>query len=212
MVSPINSRKKIYELIENEVKNVQAGLEARIILKVNNLVDKALIDKLYLASQAGVKIDIIVRGMCSLLPGVPGLSDNIKGISIVDRFLEHPRIMYFHNNGDVKLYISSADWMTRNLDLRIEVGTPIYDPELKNHILNILNIQLNDNMKARIINKEQDNQYVQRGNHRKIRSQIAIYEYVQTHERNLSLLNPIADEKKTDKKTTKVKKADKKAK
>ncbi|WP_051621880.1 polyphosphate kinase 1 [Ruminobacter sp. RM87] len=212
MVSPINSRKKIYELIENEVKNVQAGLEARIILKVNNLVDKALIDKLYQASQAGVKIEIIVRGMCSLLPGVPGLSDNIKGISIVDRFLEHPRIMYFHNNGDVKLYISSADWMTRNLDLRIEVGTPIYDPELKNHILNILNIQLNDNMKARIINKEQDNQYVQRGNHRKIRSQIAIYEYVQTHERNLSLLNPIADEKKTGKKTTNVKKTDKKAK
>ncbi|WP_294495486.1 polyphosphate kinase 1 [uncultured Ruminobacter sp.] len=182
MVSPINARKKIYELIDNEIKNVKAGLEARIILKVNNLVDKSLIEKLYEASAAGVRIDIIVRGMCSLLPGVPGLSDNIKGISIVDRFLEHPRIMYFHSNGDFRLYISSADWMTRNLDLRIEVGTPIYDPELKKHILNILNIQLSDNMKARIINREQDNKYVPRGNRKKVRSQIAIYDYVESQE------------------------------
>ncbi|MBR1923974.1 MAG: polyphosphate kinase 1 [Ruminobacter sp.] len=186
MVSPVNSRKKIYELIDTEIRNVQAGLEAKIILKVNNLVDKELISRLYDASAAGVQINMIVRGMCSLLPGVPGLSENIKVISIVDRYLEHPRIMYFHNNGDFKLYISSADWMTRNLDQRIEVGTPIYDPVLKKHILNILNIQLSDNMKARIINMEQDNHYVPRGNHKKIRSQIAIYDYVQATEKELN--------------------------
>ncbi len=186
MVSPINARKKIYELIDNEIKNAKAGLESRILLKVNNLVDRRLINKLYEASQAGVKMDMIVRGMCSLLPGVAGLSENINAISIVDRFLEHPRIMYFHNGGDYRLYISSADWMTRNLDLRIEVGTPIYDPGLKSHILNILNLQLSDNMKARVINREQDNQYVKRGkNSKKIRSQIAIYEYMESTEKSL---------------------------
>ena len=120
--------------------------------------------------------------MCSLRPGVPGLSENIRIISIVDRFLEHPRVMYFYNNGNPRLFISSADWMSRNLDTRIEVGTPILSPILKNRIMDILNIQFQDTMKARIIDAEQTNAYVKRGNRRKLRSQIAIYEYLAKNE------------------------------
>lgn len=179
LVSPINSRDKIYSMIDNEINNAKAGFDARIILKVNNLVDKGLVGKLYDASQAGVKIDMIIRGMCSLRPQVKGLSDNIKVISIVDRFLEHPRVMYFHNNGNSKLYISSADWMTRNLDYRIEVGTPILCPTLKQRILDILNIQFDDTVKARVIDKDQKNLYVKRGNRKKLRSQIQIYRYLE---------------------------------
>lgn len=178
LVSPINSRKKLLAMIDNEINNARAGFTAQILLKVNNLVDKILINKLYEASQAGVEIKMIIRGMCSLRPGVKGLSENIKVISIVDRFLEHPRVMYFFNNGNSRMYISSADWMTRNLDYRIEVGTPILSPVLKKRILEILNIQFRDTMKARIIDNNQINKYVPRGNRRKIRSQIAIYDYL----------------------------------
>ncbi len=121
---------------------------------------------------------MIVRGMCSLRPGIKGLSENIHVISIVDRFLEHPRVMYFYNNGNPKMFISSADWMTRNLDYRIEVGTPILSPELKERIFDILNIQFQDTMKARIIDSDSKNEYVKRGKKKKIRSQIAIYDYL----------------------------------
>lgn len=178
LVSPINSRKKLLTMIDNEINNAHAGFTAQILLKVNNLVDKILINKLYEASQAGVEIKMIIRGMCSLRPGVKGLSENIKVISIVDRFLEHPRVMYFYNNGNSRLYISSADWMTRNLDYRIEVGTPVLSPVLKKRILEILNIQFRDTMKARIIDTNQINKYVPRGNRRKVRSQIEIYDYL----------------------------------
>jgi polyphosphate kinase len=187
LVSPINSRQNIYALIDNEINNAKAGFEAKIILKVNNLVDKGLISRLYEASQAGVEIKMIVRGMCSLRPGIKGLSENIFIISIVDRFLEHPRVMFFFNNGNSKLYISSADWMTRNLDYRIEVGTPILSPVLKQRIIDIIDIQFQDTMKARIIDSEQTNSYVKRGNKRKIRSQIAIYDYLQSVEGNNSI-------------------------
>ncbi|ENY70817.1 polyphosphate kinase, partial [Aeromonas diversa CDC 2478-85] len=115
---------------------------------------------------------------CALKPGVPGLSENIKVISIIDRFLEHPRVMVFHNKGASQLYISSADWMSRNIDGRIEVGTPVYDDRLKQRILDILDLQWNDTTKARVIDAEQKNEYVKRGNRRKLRSQVAIYEYL----------------------------------
>ncbi len=187
LVSPINSRKKLVTLIDNEIKNAKEGFTAQILVKVNNLVDKQLIEKLYEASQAGVDIKLIVRGMCTLRPGVKGLSENIKIISIVDRFLEHPRVMYFYNNGNGRLYISSADWMTRNLDYRIEVGTPILSKRLKERILNILNIQFEDNMKARIIDKHQENKYVNRGNKKKVRSQIAIYDYLKKVENPIEI-------------------------
>ncbi|UBO72816.1 polyphosphate kinase 1 [Aeromonas rivuli] len=178
LVSPINCRRQLYRLIDNELTNAKAGLPSGITLKINNLVDRDLINRLYAAGQAGVPIQMIIRGMCALRPGVPGLSENIRVISIIDRFLEHPRVMVFHNKGNVQLYISSADWMSRNIDGRIEVGTPIYDDRLKQRILDILELQLSDTTKARVIDAEQQNLYVNRGNRRKIRSQVATYDYL----------------------------------
>ncbi|MCY7296032.1 polyphosphate kinase 1 [Alteromonas sp. a30] len=177
-VSPLNSRTKIQSLIRQEIQHVNEGKKGRIYLKVNNLVDKELIDDLYKASQAGVKIKAIIRGMCSLIPGIKGISDNISIISIVDRFLEHPRVAVFDNGGDPKVIISSADWMTRNMDNRIEVGCPIYDEDLKRRIIDIFDIQFKDTMKARIIDQEQSNKYVPRGNRKKLRSQMEIYNYL----------------------------------
>ncbi|MDX7745455.1 polyphosphate kinase 1 [Aeromonas veronii] len=184
LVSPINSRRQLYRLIDNELSNAKAGQPSGIILKINNLVDKDLINRLYAAGQAGVPIQMIIRGMCALRPGVPSLSDNIKVISIIDRFLEHPRVMVFHNKGNPQLYISSADWMSRNIDGRIEVGTPIYDERLKQRIMDILELQLSDTCKARVIDADQQNEYVKRGNRRKIRSQVAIYDYLKRIESN----------------------------
>ncbi|EKB19481.1 MULTISPECIES: polyphosphate kinase 1 [Aeromonas] len=184
LVSPINSRRQLYRLIDNELSNAKAGQPSGIILKINNLVDRDLINRLYAAGQAGVPIQMIIRGMCALRPGVPGLSDNIKVISIIDRFLEHPRVMVFHNKGNPQLYISSADWMSRNIDGRIEVGTPIYDERLKQRIMDILELQLSDTCKARVIDADQKNEYVKRGNRRKIRSQVAIYDYLKRIESN----------------------------
>ena len=178
MISPLNARSRIISLIEQEIGHAKQGKSAKVAIKVNNLVDKDLVDKLYEASRKGVKIKLIVRGMCALVPGLPGFSDNIKIISIVDRFLEHPRVMVFENAGDPKVYISSADWMTRNLDHRVEVGTPIYAEHLKKMIIDIMDLQFKDKTKARIIDAEQKNLYVRRGNRKKIRSQIAIYDYL----------------------------------
>ncbi|WP_323937846.1 polyphosphate kinase 1 [Aeromonas hydrophila] len=184
LVSPINSRRQLYRLIDNELANAKVGQPSGITLKINNLVDRDLINRLYAAGQAGVPIQMIIRGMCALRPGVPGLSDNIRVISIIDRFLEHPRVMVFHNKGNPQLYISSADWMSRNIDGRIEVGTPIYDERLKQRILDILELQLSDTCKARVIDADQQNEYVKRGNRRKIRSQVAIYDYLKRIESN----------------------------
>ena len=183
MVSPVNARQKIYDLIDNEITNATKGLEASITVKINNLVDEGVIARLYRASQAGVKINMIVRGMCSLITGVKNLSTNINIRSIVDRYLEHPRVMIFHNNGDEKIYISSADWMTRNLDHRIEVATPIFSKILKKVIKDLIDIQFNDNVKARIIDEKQTNRYVERtATQREIRSQMEIYEYLENLE------------------------------
>jgi polyphosphate kinase len=192
-VSPVNSRLKIQSFIRTEIQNYNQDLPSGITLKVNNLVDKELIDDLYRASQAGVNIRIIVRGMCSLIPGVAGLSDNITIISIVDRFLEHPRVMLFENAGDKRVFISSADWMTRNMDGRIEVGAPIYSQRLIEQIDTTLNLQFQDTLKARIIDQEQSNQYVKRGNRRHLRSQMAIYEYLKQVEKQAILDNQTQD-------------------
>ncbi|MDO6704671.1 polyphosphate kinase 1 [Photobacterium sp. 1_MG-2023] len=185
IVSPRNSRSRLYELIDREIDNAKQNQRAAITLKVNNLVDKGLVNRLYQASSAGVRVDMIIRGMCSLVPGIPGISDNIRIISIVDRFLEHPRIMVFENDGNPEVYISSADWMTRNIDNRIEVGCPIRQPELKQKIIDILNIQFSDTVKARVLDKSMSNHYVPRGNKRKIRSQIEIYDYLKQSEKKL---------------------------
>lgn len=181
-ISPLNARTKIQSLIRQEIQFLKEGHEAKITFKINNLVDKELIDDLYRASQAGVKIRGIVRGMCSLRPGIKGLSENIHIISIVDRFLEHPRVMIFNGGGKRKVYISSADWMTRNMDNRIEVGAPIYDDALQQRIVDIMEIQFHDTLKAREIDKDQVNKYVKRGNRKNLRSQEEIYHYLKQAE------------------------------
>ncbi|EGQ8538656.1 polyphosphate kinase 1 [Vibrio parahaemolyticus] len=183
MVSPRNSRTQIYRLIDNEIANAKAGKKAGLTIKVNNLVDKGIVTRLYAASNAGVKINMIIRGMCALVPGIEGVSENIRIISIVDRFLEHPRVMITHNDGDPQVYISSADWMTRNIDHRIEVAAPVRDPRLKQRIIDITNIHFTDTVKARLIDKEMSNSYVPRGNRKKVRSQVAIYDYLKNIEK-----------------------------
>jgi polyphosphate kinase len=170
-------RKKFYRLIENEIRNAKAGKEARITIKINTLVDKDIIYKLYQANNAGVKIILIIRGACSLIPGIPGMSENIEAISIVDKFLEHSRIIIFHNRGEELFFISSADWMVRNLDRRIEIACPIYDKDIQKEIKDLIEIQMNDNVKARIINEEQDNQYVASDVDGLCRSQFVLHDY-----------------------------------
>ena len=181
-VSPIDARAKILRLIRHEIQNARKGVKAKITLKMNNLVDPALIDELYKASGEGVKIRAIVRGMCSLVPGVKGISNNIQIITIVDRFLEHARIMVFENGGDRQVIISSADWMSRNMDNRIEVGCPIYDKRIADRIVHILELQFRDTLKARVIDQFQTNKYVRRGNRKNLRSQIEIYDYLKSLE------------------------------
>ncbi|MBW7569796.1 polyphosphate kinase 1 [Succinivibrio sp. AGMB01872] len=179
LVSPLNARDRINFMIDREIDFAKQGIKASINFKVNALVDIEIINKLYEASKAGVKVRGIVRGMCALKPGVKDLSDNIYITSIVDRFLEHPRVMLFNNGGNEELFISSADWMKRNLDLRIEVGTRIVDPDLIKRIKDILILQQNDNRKARIIDADQKNVYVQaKEGDKQIRSQIDIHEYL----------------------------------
>ncbi|MDY4348521.1 polyphosphate kinase 1 [Pectobacterium brasiliense] len=182
LVSPQNSRDKLYQLIDTEIENALANRDAGVTLKVNNLVDKGLAEKLYQASSAGVKINLLVRGMCSLIPNLPGISENIQVISILDRYLEHDRVYVFNNGGDKKVYLSSADWMTRNIDYRIEVAVEILDPILKNRVLETLDILFSDTVKARVIDKESSNRYVSRGNKRKVRAQNAIYDYIKALE------------------------------
>ncbi len=155
LVAPLNLRTRLVELIRREKRNKLAGKEAHIIVKVNSLTDTELIEELYSASQAGVEIDLIVRGICSLRPGVKGLSSNIRVISLVGRFLEHSRVMYFANGGgpeNEEVYIGSADWMQRNLDRRVEVVVPIMDPEIKDYLKNsFLDAYLRDNVNARAL-------------------------------------------------------------
>ncbi len=179
-VAPVYMRNRLYGLVDNEINNAKEGKPAYIILKINNLVDKKMIQKIYEASQAGVCITLIVRGICSLKPGIKGLSENIKAISIVGRFLEHSRIFIFGNNGEELYYISSADWMPRNFDHRIEVGCPVKDPELQSQLRNLINLLLTDNVKTRIINEVQDNQYL-RNDGKPINSQIDLYSRIKTN-------------------------------
>ncbi|MBW6496799.1 MAG: polyphosphate kinase 1 [Bacteroidales bacterium] len=178
IVSPFRTRNFVVQQIEREIKNARAGQPAAIFLKLNSLVDEAIVKKLYAASKAGVKCRLIVRGICVLIPGKPGLSENIEVISIVDRFLEHSRVFVFHNDGDEKYYISSADMMTRNLDHRIEVGCPVLDPDIQQELRNMLELQWKDNVKARIVDGRQQNHYrVPAPGEIPVRSQEAIYQY-----------------------------------
>ena len=176
LVSPFNTRLKIHRFIDVEIANHQAGKEAWIIIKLNNLVDEELIKKLYHASSKGVKIQLIIRGICSLKPGVKGMSENIEVVSVLGRYLDHSRVLLFANGGDNRCYIGSADWMVRNMDKRIEVLTPIIDKSILKDITHVLNLQLSDNKKARIIDADQKNEY--KGTQGKvINSQVAIHDF-----------------------------------
>ncbi len=177
VLAPFNMRNFFMHLIATEIKNVKAGKEAWIIIKLNNLVDETIIKKLYKASQAGVKINLIIRGICVLIPGIKGLSENISAISIVDRYLEHSRVFIFSNGGDNKYYISSADWMIRNFDNRIEVACPIIDKDIQKELRRMIDIQLTDNVKARKIVPGEPNKYKETKGV-PVRSQTAIYQFL----------------------------------
>jgi polyphosphate kinase len=178
LVAPFVMRKRFNEMIDTEIQNATNGKKASMDLKMNSLEDRKIIEKLYQASQAGVKIRVIVRGICCLIPGVKNLSENIEIISIVDRFLEHTRIFIFHNNGREKYYLASADWMRRNLSRRIEVAFPIYDNSIKKTLRSIFELQWRDNQKARIIDKEQINEYRRDDSGEIRRSQMDTYEFL----------------------------------
>ena len=181
LVSPHSSRPGLMAMIDREIKHARDGYRAEIILKCNNIVDPQFSSKLYEASQAGVEIRLIVRGMCSLTPGVPGLSENIQAISIVDRYLEHARVYVFHNRGRPDYYFGSADLMTRNIDFRVEVLCPLRDPEAQKTVQDILDQQWHDNVKARRINIEQDNASLLPAKHSgKLHAQETIYRYLAT--------------------------------
>jgi len=178
LVAPYYLRNKLMGLLNTEIRNAKAGLEAWVIIKLNNIVDEKIVNKMYKASQAGVKLEIICRGICILIPQVPGLSENINVISVVDKYLEHSRILIFANGGDHKYYISSADWMVRNLDHRFETACPIYDEKLKKEIMDIIKIQLSDNVKARLLNQTPINKYVKHDDMNSVRSQFELYSYL----------------------------------
>jgi polyphosphate kinase len=159
IVSPHYTRSKFYKLIDREINNAIMGRPAYINLKMNSISDHPMIDKLYEASNAGVKIKLQVRGICSLIPGVKGMSENIEAVSIVDYFLEHTRSFIFCNNDDPEVFISSADFMTRNLDGRVEVACPIYDDTIKKQIIDTFNIGWKGNVKARYHSEKFENNY-----------------------------------------------------
>ena len=176
IVSPHYTYQKLIELIDNEIRNKLIGIKSKIRLKLNSITNYKIISKLYEASNAGVKIEMIVRGVCCLIPGVKNMSENIKVISVVDKYLEHPRIYIFENAGKTKVYISSADWMTRNFENRIEVTCPIYDIDLQNQIIDTFNISWKDNVKSRLIN-ELKLRNIRKQNIVKTRSQFETYKY-----------------------------------
>ncbi len=177
IVSPHYTRSRFYRLIDREINNAIIGNEAYIKLKMNSLSDFDMIDKLYEASRAGVKIQLLVRGICSLIPGVKGMSENIEAISIVDNYLEHARVFIFANNGDPDVFISSADFMTRNIDSRVEVTCPIYDTDIKKELIDAFNTGWKGNVKARYHSDKLDNKYRVRGNDPVFRAQLETYNY-----------------------------------
>jgi len=162
IVSPSDIRDEYVELVDKEISYHQEFGDGHIIAKMNALTDKKLIMKFYEASMAGVKVDLIIRGICCLKPGIEGFSENIKVRSIVGRFLEHTRIYYFHHHGQQKVYLSSADLMTRNMDRRIEILFPIFSNPIKEKITQCLDTILNDNVKARELNSNGHYHYVKR--------------------------------------------------
>ncbi len=178
MVSPTNMRKQLIQLISKEIRSAKAKKPAAITLKLNSLSDEILIEKLYEASKAGVEIKMVVRGILCMLTENKKYKHPVQAISIVDEYLEHARVMIFHNDGDEKVYISSADWMVRNIDHRIEVACPIFNKDIRQQLKDIMQIQLSDNIKARKLDNHLENQYINPRNTKKIRSQVETYNYL----------------------------------
>ena len=179
LISPFSTRQEFIKLIYNEIENAREGKKAMITAKMNSLEDEEMIELLYKASESGVKIRLLIRGFTCLIPGIKGMSENIYITSVVDRFLEHGRIYLFENDGEELMFYGSADWMNRNLDRRIEVISPVLDEDIKKEFKEILDIQLKDNVKARIQDAAEKNQYVERKKgDKKIRSQYEIYNYL----------------------------------
>ncbi|HWB25217.1 MAG TPA: polyphosphate kinase 1 [Chitinophagaceae bacterium] len=187
VVCPVAMRQQLARLINTEIKNARAGKQASIIIKINSLSDSSLILKLYEAAAAGVNVQFIVRGIFCAVPQQKKLKNNMHGISIVDEYLEHARVMIFHNGGDEKVYISSADWMIRNLDHRIEAAVPVNDAQIKQELKDIIHIQLRDNVKARILDNELLNNYVSSAGKKKVRSQVETYNYL--HQKIMKTVN-----------------------
>jgi polyphosphate kinase len=179
LVAPFHLRRSFYRLIANEVDAAKAGEPAGMILKMNSLEDSRIIGRLYDASRAGVDIDLIVRGICCLVPGVPGQSERIRARSIVDRFLEHSRVYLFQNRGQPLCYLASADWMTRNLSRRVEVTFPVFDTALQQELHTLLALQLGDNVKARVLDAAQSNARVPAGDP-PVRAQLETYRWLQS--------------------------------
>jgi len=184
LLSPNFMEKRLLELIENEIDNAREGKDSYIITKLNGLSYKRMIDSLYKAGQSGVEVKMIIRGICCLVPGREGLSENVEALSIVDKYLEHSRIYMFCNDNDPLVYISSADWMHRNLLKRVEVAVPIYDKALRQELIDYCGIQLTDNVKARIINESQDNTERNSGGSKVVRAQNEIYRYLKNKLQN----------------------------
>jgi len=190
VVAPFFMRKTFLDLIQKEIQNAKSKKPAAITLKMNSLVDKEMIEKLYEASKAGVKITLIIRGACSLVTDFEGWSDTINAYSIVDKYLEHTRIFIFHNGGDEKIFISSADWMSRNLDSRSEVAVPIFDEEIRAQIKEIIRIQLSGNTKVRILDKKQENIYKKaKPGEKKVRAQDEVYAFLKNDQEKYLNLN-----------------------
>jgi len=171
-------RKQLVQLITREIRNAKSKKPAAITLKLNSLSDELLIDKLYEAAKAGVEIKLIIRGICCMLTENKKYKIPVQAISIIDEYLEHARIMMFHNGGQEKVFISSADWMVRNIDHRVEAACPIFEKDMQQEIKDIIEIQLADNIKARKLDNELSNQYVNPRNTKKVRSQVETYNYL----------------------------------
>lgn len=179
IVSPFNIRKRLYSMVDKEIENAQKGEEAEIFIKINNLSDYDIVQKLYEASKAGVRVRLIGRSMFSIVTEQKGVSDNIEAVSIVDKYLEHSRILCFYNGGDPLYFIASADWLPRNLDKRVEVTCPIYDEEIKEELRRLMELQWADNVKSRILDANLSNEYRKTGSRKKLRAQNEIYKYLQ---------------------------------
>lgn len=194
LTAPFQMRKKFLRMIDDEIEHAKHGKPAAMWIKLNNLMDTEMVEKIAEAANKGVKVKMIVRSTCALFPNqIPG-SENIRITSIVDKFLEHSRIIIFHNNGDEKYYISSADWMMRNLNNRVETACPIYDKQIQHEIKMYFELQLMDNLKARIINDAQDNQYAQTESPHPLRSQEEIYNYFSETGSNYAALSSLTED------------------